>query len=104
MESKGPITIGNDVWIGTQCVILSGSTIGDGAVIAANSVVTADIPPYAIAAGSPARVLRYRFSDAIIERLMKLEWWAWSRVKLEQNRALFEGDLTAGKLDAVEES
>jgi virginiamycin A acetyltransferase len=104
MESKGPITIGNDVWIGTQCVILSGSTIGDGAVIAANSVVTADIPPYAIAAGSTAKVLRYRFSDAIIERLLNLQWWHWSRSKLEQNRALFEGDLTEDKLDSVQES
>lgn len=102
VESKGPISIGNDVWIGTQCVILSGSKIGDGAIIAANSVVTAPIPPYAIAAGSPAKVLRYRFSDAIIERLLELEWWRWSRAMLEHNRALFEGDLTEEKLDSVQ--
>jgi virginiamycin A acetyltransferase len=81
---------------------LSGSTIGDGAVIAANSVVLSPIPPYAIAAGSPARVLRYRFPDAIIERLLELEWWRWSRAMLEHNRALFEGDLTEEKLDAVQ--
>ena len=102
-ESKGPITIGNDVWIGTQCVILSGGMIADGAVIAANSVVTTKIPPYAIAAGSPAKVLRYRFSEAIIERLLELEWWHWSRSRLERNRALFEGDLTDEKLDSVQD-
>lgn len=102
IETKGPILIGNDVWIGTQCVILSGSTIGDGAVIAANSVVTSAVPPYAIAAGSPAKVLRYRFSDNIVERLLNLEWWRWPRERLEQNRVLFEGDLTEDKLDSVQ--
>jgi len=73
--SKGSIIIGHDVWIGTQCVILSGAIIGTGAVIAANSVVTGDIPPYAIAAGSPAKVIKYRFSEQVISDLIKSEWW-----------------------------
>jgi len=75
VKSKGDIIVGNDVWIGAQCVILSGAHIGDGAVIAANSVVTGSIPPYAIAAGSPAKVIKYRFSNEEIEKLLKLKWW-----------------------------
>lgn len=73
--SKGAIKVGNDVWIGTQCVILSGADIGDGAVIAANSVVTGKIPPYAIAAGSPAKVIKYRFDNDKIEYFLKIRWW-----------------------------
>lgn len=75
--SKGPVTIGNDVWIGTDVFILSGITIGDGAVIGARSVVTKDVPPYAIAAGNPARVVKYRFDEKTIERLLAIAWWNW---------------------------
>ena len=67
--------IGNDVWIAVNSVILDGITIGDGAVIAANSTVTHDVPPYAIVAGSPARIIRYRFSQEIIDRLLEIRWW-----------------------------
>jgi acetyltransferase-like isoleucine patch superfamily enzyme len=77
--SKGSITVGHDVWIGTQCVILSGSNIGTGAVIAANSVVTGNIPPYAIAAGSPAKVIKYRFNNITIKFLLESEWWNKSK-------------------------
>lgn len=73
--SKGPIEIGNDVWIGAQCVILSGSTIGDGAVIAANSTIIGDIPPYSIVAGSPAKVLKYRFKPKTIQKIQDIKWW-----------------------------
>lgn len=73
--SKGDITLGHDVWIGTQCVVLSGAKIGTGAVIAANSVVTGEIPPYAIAAGSPAKIIKYRFNEEVISNLLKSEWW-----------------------------
>lgn len=73
--SKGAIEIGNDVWIGTQCVILSGAKIGDGAIIAANSVVTGEIPPYAIAGGSPAKVIKFRFSKNKINKLIQSDWF-----------------------------
>lgn len=82
--SKGAIEVGNDVWIGTHCVILSGSTIGTGAIIAANSVVSGNIPPYAIAAGSPARVIKYRFDEETISRLLKTEWWNWDKETIVQ--------------------
>lgn len=75
VKSKGDIIVGSDVWIGTHCVILSGAKIGDGAVIAANSVVTGTIPPYAIAAGSPAKVIKYRFDKDKVEKLLELKWW-----------------------------
>ncbi len=91
---KGGIRIGNDVWIGTHCVILGGVTIGNGAVIAANSVVTKDVPPYAIAAGSPAKVISYRFDEVMIADLQKLEWWNWSDEQMQANKSFFEGELT----------
>lgn len=87
--SKGGIVIGNDVWIGTQTVILSGSKIGHGAIIAANSVVSGDIPPYAIAGGSPARVIKYRFTEDIIEALLEINWWDWEIDKIKDHRELF---------------
>lgn len=68
-------TIGNDVWIGADVLILSGASIGDGAVVAARSVVTKPVPPYAIVAGNPARVVKYRFDDATIRDLLDLTWW-----------------------------
>ena len=76
-SSKGDVRIGNDVWIGMGALILSGVTIGDGAVIAARAVVSGDVPPYAIVAGNPARVVRMRFPDDIIRQLLRLRWWDW---------------------------
>lgn len=70
-------TIGNDVWIGNHVVVKDGVCIGDGAVIGANAVVTHDVPPYAIVAGNPARVIRYRFPEPIVERLLRLQWWRY---------------------------
>ncbi|QKC94102.1 CatB-related O-acetyltransferase [Mesorhizobium sp. NZP2298] len=75
---KGPITVGHDVWIGARSIILAGVAIGNGAIIGAGSIVTRDVPPYAVAFGNPARVIRYRFQPEIIERLQALEWWNWS--------------------------
>lgn len=75
--SRGDVVIGNDVWIGFGTTILSGVTIGDGAIIGANSLVVGDIAPYAIAAGSPARVLKYRCSPQAIERMRRIAWWEW---------------------------
>ena len=67
--------IGNDVWIGIGAVIQDGVTIGDGAIIAANVIVTKDIPPYAIVGGAPAIIIKYRFSDVIVSKLLELKWW-----------------------------
>jgi len=100
--SKGPITIGNDVWIGTQCVILSGANIGHGVIVAANSVVTGEIPPYAIAAGSPARIVGYRFPPEIVERLLKLCWWDWSIERIKQNEHFFSSTLTIEAFDHIQ--
>jgi virginiamycin A acetyltransferase len=96
--SKGAIMIGNDVWIGTGTTILTGVTIGDGAIIAANSVITKDVPAYAIVGGTPAKVLKYRFSEEIITKLLKIEWWNWDLEKIKKNKDLFYGDLTMIKL------
>ena len=73
--SRGDTVIGHDVWLGSQALILSGVTIGHGAVVAARAVVAKDVPPYAIVAGNPARVVRYRMSDERIAALLRSEWW-----------------------------
>jgi acetyltransferase-like isoleucine patch superfamily enzyme len=76
--SKGDVVVGNDVWIGRGARVLSGVTIGDGAVVAGYSVVTRDVRPYAIVAGNPAREIRRRFTDEQIEALLAIAWWDWS--------------------------
>lgn len=67
--------IGNDVWIGADVVIYSGASVGDGAVIAGQSVVTKDVPPYAIVSGNPAKIVKYRFDEATISEFLRLKWW-----------------------------
>ncbi len=76
-RSKGPVVIGNDVWIGQGATILSGVTIGDGAVVAACAVVVGNVPPYAVVAGNPARVVKYRFSQEQVASLLEIQWWNW---------------------------
>ncbi len=83
--TKGDVVIGNDVWIGYEVTILSGVYIGDGAVIGACSLVVDNIPPYAIAAGNPARIVRYRFDEETIEKLLKIKWWDWPDQKVREN-------------------
>ena len=82
--SKGDVSIGNDVWLGEGCTILSGVTIGDGAVIGCNAMVTKNVPPYAIAAGNPAKIVRLRFDEPTIIALQKSEWWLWPENEIIQ--------------------
>ena len=84
--SKNPrqIIIGHDVWIGHGATIMGGVKIGNGAVIGARAVVAKDIPPYAIAVGNPARVIKYRFDEVTIKKLLAVKWWNWDKEKIEQ--------------------
>lgn len=95
--SKGPIIIGNDVWIGTEALILSGVKIGDGAVIAARSLVTKNVPPYSIVAGNPAKIIKYRFNEETIEKLLQLKWWNWPNEKVIENAE----QLMSSKIDIL---
>lgn len=82
---KGDINIGNDVWIGYNATIMSGVTIGDGAIIATNSTVTKDVEPYAIVGGNPAHEIRKRFPDETIVKLLETKWWDWEIEKITEN-------------------
>ncbi len=82
--SRGPITIGNDVWIGAQATILSGVTIGDGAVIGARSVVTRDVPAFGVAVGNPARVRRIRYTEEQRAALSAIAWWDWPEATIRE--------------------
>lgn len=84
-QTKGDILVGNDVWIGKDSMILSGVQIGDGAVIAAGSLITSEVQPYSIVGGNPAKLIRKRFSDEDIEKLLQLKWWNWPHEKIERN-------------------
>lgn len=78
------VHIGHDVWIGRSAIVLSGVSVGNGAVIGAGSVVTKHVPPYAIVAGNPARIIRYRFSEQIIRSLENLKWWNFSDQRIAE--------------------
>lgn len=92
-KTKGPISVGDDVWIGSHAIILSGITIGNGAVVGAGSVVTKDVPPYAIVAGNPARIIKYRFEKNVIDQLSNFDYKNLSKDLLVEN-----GDLLDKKL------
>ena len=95
-DNKGDITLGNDVWIGYEAVILAGVTIGDGAIIGARAVVTRDVPPYAIVGGVPARLIRRRFDEATIESLLALQWWDWEPERIRRALPVLQaGDIAA---------
>lgn len=86
------VLIGNDVWIGIEVIIMGGVRIGNGAIIGAGSIVTKDIPDYAIAVGVPAKVIKYRFEKPLIDRLMEIQWWNLPEEKLKKNLKLFQKD------------
>ena len=96
-DNRGDIIIGNDVWIGYEAVILSGVTIGDGAVIGTRAVVTRDVPPYTIVGGVPARPIRKRFDDRTIAVLLRLRWWDWPRERIARNISAIQ----AGRIDLL---
>ena len=96
-DNKGDIIIGNDVWIGYEAVILSGVTIGDGAIIGARAVVTKDVPPYTIAGGVPAKRIRKRFPDEVISTLLALKWWDWPEEKI----AMHLHAIQSGRIDQL---
>ena len=82
---KGDIKVGNDVWIGAKSTIMSGIKISDGVIVAAGSTVTKDVPPYAIVAGNRAKVVKYRFTEEQIEKLMNIKWWEWNEDKIKES-------------------
>ena len=82
-ENKRAIVIGNDVWMGANCIIFEGVTIGDGAVIAAGSIIRKDVPPYAVVVGVD-RIAKYRFAPEIIEKLLQIKWWQWDDKRINE--------------------
>ena len=96
-DNKGDIVIGNDVWIGYEAVILSGVTVGDGAIIGTRAVVTKDVPPYTIVGGVPAKPIRNRFDEDTVSELLRLKWWDWPEEKIRQNLSAIQ----AGKIETL---
>ena len=82
---KGDIIVENDVWIGAKATIMSGVKIGNGSVVGSGSVVTIDVPPYAIVVGNPAVVVKYRFTEEQIQKLLDISWWSWDEEKIRDN-------------------
>lgn len=99
--SKGPIVVNDDVWIGAGATILSNVTIGQGAVVAAGAVVTKSTPPYAIVGGDPAKVIRYRFPEAICRRLLELDWSAFPQGKVKKMRDALKTPVTDESVDII---
>jgi acetyltransferase-like isoleucine patch superfamily enzyme len=93
--TKGPVRIGNDVWIGARAMVLSGVTVGDGAIIAAGAVVACDVPAYGIVAGNPAQLIKHRFALDIVAALLEIRWWSWSEEKIRAFEAYFYGPIEA---------
>lgn len=94
MES-GPISIGNDVWIGARSIVLSGVTIGDGAVVGAGSIVTDDVEPYSVVAGVPASQIKWRFPEEVREKFMEIEWWERSETELRRHKDFFTSEIAS---------
>jgi virginiamycin A acetyltransferase len=94
--TRGDTVLGNDVWLGYRVTVLPGVRIGDGAIVAAGSVVSSDVPPYGVVGGNPARLIRRRFCDADVDRLLAIAWWDWPVEQVtRQLPALMAGDVDA---------
>ena len=94
--NRGDTNIGHDVWIGREAVILPGTHIGHGAIIGSHAVVTKDVPPYAVVVGNPGRVVKQRFPDPIIAKLLAIAWWDWRAEQIARHiPAISGGDLEA---------
>jgi len=91
--TKGPVVIGNDVWVGDAVIFLPGVSIGDGAIIGAGAVVSRDVPPYTVVGGVPAKKIKDRFTPEIREQLLALKWWDWPENKIKANKEFFMLDL-----------
>ncbi|MBF0282129.1 MAG: CatB-related O-acetyltransferase [Zetaproteobacteria bacterium] len=102
VEEQARTTVGNDVWVGYRAVILDGVTVGDGAVIAAGAVVTKDIEPYSIVGGVPAKLIRKRFDDEVIEKLLEIKWWNLSPAELENVSSYFISRTSWNKSDIIQ--
>ncbi len=94
IQAHAEVEIKNDVWIGANVVVMPNITIGNGAIIGAGAVVTKDVPDYAVVAGVPAKIIKYRFSDEIISDLLKLKWWNWDRKIIKEHIHLFQNEVT----------
>lgn len=91
---KGDTVIGNDVWLGYEALLMPGVKVGDGAIVAARSVVTGDVPPYTIVGGNPAKVFKRRFEDEVVAELLAIRWWDWPVDKITRNlHAIVGADL-----------
>ena len=92
--TNGSVCIGNDVWVGTRSMLMSGITIGDGAIIAAGSVVTKNVDPYEIVGGVPAQRIRFRFTNQEINSMLRIKWWDWTDEKIKENIYLFYSNIS----------
>lgn len=95
------VCIGNDVWIGCNVVIMPGVNVGDGAIIGAGSIVTRDVEPYSIVAGNPARLLRKRFPDDVIEKMIEVHWWDWDDRVIKDNIEFFSNPVSIESFDSI---
>ncbi|MAS07458.1 MAG: chloramphenicol acetyltransferase [Ahrensia sp.] len=90
LQTRGPIRIGNDVWIAMRSMVNSGVTIGDGAVVAAGSVVTRDVEPYTVVGGAPAKFIKRRFEPDLAEAMQRIAWWDWPDERLDREKDAFD--------------
>lgn len=100
-EEYEKINIGHDVWIGADVIIMDGVKVGNGVIIAAKAVVINDVPDFAIVGGVPAKIIKYRFSEDIIEELKRICWWNWNKEKITRNKFLFTDKITLEDLQKI---